>query len=219
MTGAYFKPWIGKKFGETKLLIMSESAYSWRDKDGKVVDPPPSHPTDQVLHWIDHFGEQKYYTTMGRALCGTNIPTNDKLKRVWNECAYTIFVQGTVGEGWNSRPSETQWKNAALHFIPLIEKIRPLKVIVTGKTMWNGYMPDCNGPHLSDDIQSYKLSDDTLVWCLAVHHPSRGIRWEEVGEKIRVFRSIKCGGPGCSDSFFGFLSGNPVQFVVEAVGM
>jgi hypothetical protein len=28
-----------------------------------------------------------------------------------------------------------------------------------------------------------------------------------------------CGGPGCSDSFFGFLSGNPIQFVVGAVGM
>jgi hypothetical protein len=35
----------------------------------------------------------------------------------------------------------------------------------------------------------------------------------------RVGREGDCGGPGCSDSFFGFLSGNPVQFVVEAVGM
>jgi hypothetical protein len=28
-----------------------------------------------------------------------------------------------------------------------------------------------------------------------------------------------CGGPGCSDSFFGFLSGKVIQLAVVAVGM
>jgi IS4 transposase len=36
---------------------------------------------------------------------------------------------------------------------------------------------------------------------------------------IAVSVYLLCGGPGCSDSFFGFLSGNPIQFVVGAVGM
>jgi hypothetical protein len=48
--GAYFEPWKGEKFGKTKLLILSESAYSWRDEDGKVVDPGPTHPTENLLY-------------------------------------------------------------------------------------------------------------------------------------------------------------------------
>jgi len=192
MDGAYFKPMIGKKFGETKLLILSESAYSWRDKDGKLVDPSPTHPTENLLYWgIEHFGKPGFYTTLGRALCRKKTPSIDELKQAWNEYAYTIFVQGSVGEGWKSRPTSKQWQDAAPCFVQLIETIRPLKVIVTGKTMWNGYMPGCTGPHLSDDIQAYKLSEGNLVWCLAIHHPARGVHWEEIGEQIRMFRSIE----------------------------
>jgi len=196
VAGAYFEPRFGRKYDTTRVLILSESAYSWRDKDGKVVNPSPSHPTENLRYWgIDHFDKPGYYMAMGRALCGKKIPSRDELERAWDEYAYTIFVQGTVGLGAKSRPTDKQWQEAGPHFMSLIEKIRPLKVIVTGKTMWNRHMPGCTGPHLCDDVQAYKLSDGTLVWCLAVPHPANrkkgvGFQWEWVGKNIRTFRSI-----------------------------
>jgi uracil-DNA glycosylase len=116
------------------------------------------------------------------------------MTEAWNEYAYTIFVQGTVGFGARIRPSKEQWEDAKRHFRALIEEIRPTRVIVTGKDMWNRHMEGCDGPHLSDDLQAYRLKDGSLVWCLAVPHPSntkQGFRWELVGESIRKFRSEK----------------------------
>jgi hypothetical protein len=196
MTGPYFEPRIGGDYHRTKVMILSESAYSWRH-NGIVVDPGPSHPTENLNHWgIKNFGRRGYYIAMGRALCGKMKPSRDDLWRAWDEYAYTIFVQGTVGLGPKSRPSVRQWKEAEPHFLSLIEKmkIRPLKVIVTGKTMWNSHMV-CKGPHFCDDVQAHKLSDGSLVWCLAVPHPASrkkgsGFQWESVGKSIRTFRSI-----------------------------
>jgi hypothetical protein len=65
----YFKPWKGKSYSATKVLILSESVYSERD------DLSPTHTRDNVRHFgIKHFGESRYYTLMGRALCGTKDP-------------------------------------------------------------------------------------------------------------------------------------------------
>ncbi len=197
MSGSYFVPRIGRKYNTTKVLILSESAYSWLDEDGEVVDPGPSHPTENLNFWgIEHFGKRVYYTPMGQALCGKKSPSRDELEQAWDEYAYTIFVQGTVGLGAKSRPTKEQWLEAEPNLISLIEKMtpRPLKIIVTGKTMWNNHMK-CTGPHLCDDIQAYKLSDGTLVWCLALPHPANreagvGFQWEWVGQHIRTFRSF-----------------------------
>ncbi len=195
MNEAYFDPWIGKKYEQTKVLILSESAYSWKE-DGRKVDPSRSHPTRMVQHWgIENFGGNKYYTALSRALCGKEAPSRSELEIAWNDCDYTIFVQGTVGLGAKSRPTRKQFEGAHPAFLQLIEKIRPSRVVVTGKTMWNR-MPACHGPHLCEDLQAYKLSDGSLVWSLAVPHPGNrekgeGFVWERVAAAIRAFRSIK----------------------------
>lgn len=195
MKGPYFRPWKGSNYESTRLLILSESAYSWRE-NGKRVDPGPSHPTFQILRSMENFGKQKdqiakYYKAMSRALCNKEDPTYDELFRAWSDWAYSIFVQSTVGLGPENRPTNEQFIDAKPYFRSLLERIRPNKIVVTGKTMWN-QMPDCDGLRLCDDLQAYKLSDGALVWCLALPHPSRGIfQWKWAGEYIRTFRSIK----------------------------
>jgi hypothetical protein len=69
---------------------------------------------------------------------------------------------------------------------------QPIKVIVTGKTMWSEMPDTCST--LLPDIQAYKLNDGKLVWCLALPHPSnstQGFRWNEIGESIRIFAATK----------------------------
>jgi hypothetical protein len=189
-----FDPWIGEKYHATKLLILSESAYSW-EEHGRIKHPDSQHPKYQVLHWMENFDQQPYYRAIGRALSGKKTPTYDELWRAWNDCAYTIFVQGSVGSSPKSRPTKAQFKESGMVFLEMLEVLnpRPSKIVVTGKTMW-GRMPDCNGPHLCDDLQAYKLSDGSFVWCLAVPHPANrteGFQWEKVGKSIRKFVSAE----------------------------
>ncbi|MGB8579786.1 MAG: hypothetical protein WCD47_03130 [Candidatus Sulfotelmatobacter sp.] len=190
MEARFFKPWKGKKFSTTKLLILSESAYNWRD-NGKLHTPSPRHPKTSLLWNIKNFGKVRYFTQMSRALCGSKSPAVEEMLTAWNEYAYTIYVQGTVGFGPRSRPTQRQFRDAGPHFLKLIEKIHPLKVIVTGKTLWN-HMPPPSVNHR--DRKAYTLSDGTLVWCLAIPHPANritGFTWRRLGKRIRQFRSAK----------------------------
>lgn len=174
------------------MLILSESTYSWRE-NGKLCHPKPSHPTENLNLWgIENFGKRGYYTAMGRALCRKKQPSSEELRQAWDEYAYSPFVQDSVGEGAKSRPRERHWQDAGPVFLSLIEDIHPLKVLVTGKTMWNK-MPHCTGPYLCSDLQAYKLKSGDLVWCLATPHPSsrkkgEGFDWERIGRAIRAFR-------------------------------
>ena len=192
MNAPYFKPWYGQKFDTTKLLILSESAYNWPDRQGRVHKPQRSHPKDSVLWSFEDFGKRpRYFTSMHKALYGSQNPTGEEARKAWNEYAYTIYVQGTVGLRAGSRPTSKQFKNAGPNFLALLERIRPLKVIVTGTTLWEK-MPDTFAHRRG--LEAYRLSDGTLVWCLAVPHPANrtvGFNWKRVRKSILRFRSAK----------------------------
>lgn len=193
MNASFFKPYKGNKFSATKLLVLSYSAYSWRDRSGKVHTPQPSHPK-KSLQWSLDEGPSKprYFAGMSRALCGCKAPTSKEARKAWNEYAYTIYIQRTIGLDPRSKPTHKQFEEAGPAFLALIEKLRPLKVIVTGKTMWNK-MPRTSA-HRGNNVQAYTLPDGTLVWCLAIPHPSNsteGFNWKKVSENIRRFRAAK----------------------------
>ncbi len=185
----YYIPWVGANYDQHRLLVVSESAYTWKDGD-EWIDPLPSHPTRSVLYNIENFGLTTYFKAVNRALSGKESPTRDELQKVWNECAYTIFVQKTVGLK-EDRPSEEQWVEASTLIPDLLERLRPAKMIVTGRTVWNR-MPNTFF-QISADVQAYKLQDDNLVWCLALPHPrnsTEGFKALIVGEYIKGFRRL-----------------------------
>lgn len=116
------------------------------------------------------------------------MPTAEQMCQVWDEYSYTVFVQESVGQGAGTRPTLEHWQKAGPLFLSLLEKIRPLKIIVTGKDMW-GKMLECYA-RLLDDLQAYRLSNGELVWCLALPHPANrreGFNWERIGESIHLF--------------------------------
>ena len=188
MSNAYFTPWEGPAFAETNTLILSESAYDWTDEEGTSYTPQSSHPEDSIAWSISHFGENRYFTAMNRALSGEADPSPDAMRAAWDRHAYTIFVQRSVGEGAGVRPSKELWDEAGPHFLALLEQLQPQKVIITGKDMWQK-MPECS-VRLLDDLQAYRISGGRLVWCLAIPHPANrveGFPWEKVAESIQVF--------------------------------
>jgi len=185
----YFKPWRGKKFRSTRLLIVSESAYDWLE-GGKRCTPLPIHPRATVLENIKD-PHVKYFSQLTRALCGNGFPSVDDRRKAWSECAYTIFVQSAVGLG-PGRPTHEQFQEAGPPFLKLIERIRPWKVIVTGKDLWRN-MPNTSAHHRGK-LEAYRLRDGTLVWCLPLPHPANrttGFNWRRVNKEIRWFKSLR----------------------------
>ncbi len=192
MSSAYFEPWVGPAFSETNTLILSESTYDWVGDDGQAYTPQPSHPEDSIAWNIEHFGKNSYFTAMNRVLSGESNPSAETMRACWDRHAYTIFVQQTVGVGAGVRPNDEQWQEAGPHFLELLAQLRPRKVIVTGKDMWN-CMPECS-VRLLDDLQAYSLPDGQLVWCLALPHPANrteGFAWQKISESVRVFEATE----------------------------
>jgi hypothetical protein len=190
MNAPYFTPRFGKNWEAERVLIISESTYDWLDDEGESHTPQPSHPSDSVA-WNVEDANNQYFRSMNRALCRVGRPSAEQVLEAWDQYAYTVYVQKTVGWGAGVRPSPQQWNDAAAQFLPLLERLRPSKVVVTGKDLWKN-MPSCSA-HLSGDLQAYKLSNGQLIWCLAVPHPANrteGFRWEAVGEYIQRFKAM-----------------------------
>jgi hypothetical protein len=156
-----WKPWKGKKYSTARVLILGESAYSWFDKAGNEVPLSPSHPSIQLRLAIKNFPRQGYFSRTTRALCGEWRPTAEAMKEAWAECAYTIFVQGAVGVGAGKKATDRQFRESGFHFLRLLEKIRPLRVIVTGKKMWNLMPP---APAHIATICAKHISFRMVVW-------------------------------------------------------
>jgi hypothetical protein len=192
MAERYFQPWIGQGFSQSRTLLISESAYDWPGDDGNLYTPQPAHPQESMEWNIDHFGKNRYFSQINRVLCMKSSPTREEMQSAWQELAYTIYVQKSVGVGPSVRPKAAQWIDAGPHLMTLLEDLRPLKVIITGKDAWNR-MPYCSA-RLLDDIQAYRLKDGILVWCLALPHPAsrnEGFAWESIAESVKWFRATQ----------------------------
>jgi hypothetical protein len=195
MTVVAFRPWEGRKFPKTKILILGESAYDW-DDGGKIRKPSPNLPTDNVRWTFDHFDQDnsRYLIQITRAICGKKQPNRREREAAWSEYAYSIYVPGSIGQGARTaRPSAEMWRTAKRFFPSLLNELEPEKIIVTGYDMWKDGMPDCEVFWVRD-IQAYRLSNGRLAWCMAQPHPSNskeGFSWEAIANRIAFFRSIK----------------------------
>lgn len=180
-----FRPWVGKQYGETKLLLLGESAYSWQDKNGQWQHPTPDLPTEMVNEVLDDFGstnDMRFMKTLSRGLAGEKEPSKDRLHHVWHLVAFTNYVGGTVGEGPRERPTSAMWKAAECAFPNILNKLRPRRIIVLGKTMWSK-MPDTD-VYITDDVQGYSLEDGSVAVCWALHHPSARLSWTRLADTI-----------------------------------
>ena len=186
MTQKSFKPWVGKHYDETKLLLLGESAYSWQDENDKLLDPSPDLPTDMVNEILDDFENANYMPFMkmlSRGLAGKKEPSKKLLRRIWHRVAFTNYVGGTVGKGPRKRPTRDMWEAAERDFRPnILNKIRPRRIIILGKVMWSN-MPDPE-VYMTDDVQGYLLEDGSVAVCWALDHPAAGLGWIRLADTI-----------------------------------
>ena len=188
MTQASFRPWVGEHYGESesRLLLLGESAYSWRDENNKLQHPTLDLPTEIVNEVLDDFenaDNMPFMKKLSRGLAGEKEPSKERLHHVWHRVAFTNYVGGTAGEAPRERPTRDMWKAAKHAFRPnILNKLRPRRIIVIGKTMWSE-MPK-EDVYMTDDVQGYFLDDKSVAVCWALPHTSAGLSWTQLAEII-----------------------------------
>src|SRR5271157_970114 len=152
----YYAPWIGRNYKQTRVLLMSESAYSWTD-NGRLRHPPQNHPIKSVEWAIDHFGDVRYFKRVTQAICHKREPSRAERTSAWAKYAYWIYIPDSIGEGPGGRRKREMWEAGARNFKRLVERLtpKPEKVIITSLSVWKN-MPESD-VHLTDTLQAYGL--------------------------------------------------------------
>ncbi|MDB5411178.1 MAG: Uncharacterized protein JWL84_6090 [Rhodospirillales bacterium] len=199
----FFRPWRGRDYVNIGLLVMSESAYGWEDDEG-WKSPSADHPTVTVHAVINNFssegslvrrdsGEPSIFRREAtRALAGSVHPSRSELIAAWDRCAYSIYVQSSVGNGSDNRPSRAMYEAAQAPFLSLLETLRPRRVVILGLEAWESFPPTQR--YLTRDVQAYQLSSGDLVWCIALGHPAslqKWPGWETVHTAINLFSDLQ----------------------------
>jgi hypothetical protein len=190
---AAYKPFIGRRYAETRFLLVSESAYSWLDPDsGDLAHPEENHPTLEVADVVQVFDKMRdgYLRRVTMALTGKRDPSREEREAAWHDCAYTIYFPGTVGDAPRIRPNDQLHVRAKQQFLELLPTLNPRRVVVTGFETW-GAMPDPS-IYVARDFQAYRLPSGELSWVLAIGHPT-GSSWEGwaiAHEQIQYFRQM-----------------------------
>lgn len=188
-----YRPFCGAAFPQTRLLLVSESAFSWYDEvTGELMHPNEQHPRIEIEHIIENFDTfpDSFLRRLTMALAGMARPSKSERQLAWDQCAYTIYVQGSVGDAARQRPIAEMFEASKQPFLHLLNELQPKRVVVVGLEAWKN-MPNCE-VFLTRDVQAYRLNTGDLVWCMALGHTAgyEWPGWATAHDAIDVFRGL-----------------------------
>lgn len=142
-----FKPWKGRDYGRknnlglpANLLILGESHYgdpeSWENGwDGQ--------PTVGVVR---EYCEEGGYPFFAKIMCTVLGPeasadTSEQRTRFFESIAFCNYVQRSVGDTPDIRPTEEMWEEAVAPFLTTVERLCPTHILACGMTLWDN-MPE-----------------------------------------------------------------------------
>ncbi|WP_126970611.1 hypothetical protein [Gynurincola endophyticus] len=176
ITGLHFQPYVGKEYEISgKILLIGESHYLDEDLDDN----------DDCSSGYDNFTR----TTIGDFMEGT-LPQKIKFfrnigllfgeneKDIWPKIAFANAMQIGLSKA-KSQPQRRHIESIPSAYQLLLNNLKPNKVIVLSKRMWNNWIPEENGYYLSNNKVEGKVS---TTWkykyeggeCIAtgIAHPS-----------------------------------------------
>ncbi len=131
----YFEPWIGKNYNTNseRILLLGESHY---DKHGNVSENFTIEIINEFLDWAKY----KYFNNTG-LLFNKKDP-----KEIWNNISFSNIIQTAFPNG-KTQPTQTDKSNIPLNFESLLNILKPTKVIVLSKRLWE-WLPENNGTQI-----------------------------------------------------------------------
>ncbi|WP_146030174.1 hypothetical protein [Methylocella silvestris] len=189
-----FLPWIGKKYDEgfhgRRLLILGESHYDEWNGEKHVLGN--SFTRECILKIIAREHGAVFWPRLEQALlCEMRFKgwAPNGGRPLWDKLAFYNFIQSPISGGPRVRPSSKVFQESQKRFRLVLEQLRPERVLVCGKGLWNGMEPVTLGEDIYHrDVKSYRFVDGTKVCCLATVHPSSGsYSWSRLHRIIMGF--------------------------------
>lgn len=192
--GVRFLPWIGNRyqdgFNGRRLLVLGESHYDEWEGDKHVL--ASDFTRSCVLEAINRVNGAQFWKYIEQVLLNEYridgwAPGGGS--QLWEALAFYNFVQSPISGGPRSRPGWKQFDESRRPFRAVLEALRPERVLVCGKGLWEGMETvTIKEDYLHDDLQAYRLEDGTKVWCFATVHPSSGrYSWTRLYPLIKNF--------------------------------
>src|SRR5690606_495096 len=150
--GLNFQPWVSDAFIASngkygRLLILGESHYDDVDytedqKDDILIDleseilPVENHFTSAVLKdYLDDKHNISFFRNLGLLF------NQDDKYHIWRQVAFTNGIQIALS-GSNQQPTKEQIETVKQAFWLLIDNLKPDRVLVCSKRMWNYWIPE-----------------------------------------------------------------------------
>lgn len=196
--GVFFLPWIGERYEQgfkgKRLLVLGESHYQYEslEENRRVEDPLDDPQLTRACvagvimreDWVGNFWKFVEQALLNVERCEMAV-TGEAL---WQSIAFYNFVQSSAGMGPRERPSEEAFDASRAPFRAVIDALRPERVLVCGKGMWERMEEAPSELYLHDDLQGYYLANRKPVWCLATVHPTSGrYSWSRLHPIITAF--------------------------------
>jgi hypothetical protein len=175
--GLHFQPWVGSRYYDNgNLFLFGESHY---------LDDVPNEEDDfsagydnMTIETIrdNHLAEKDmrtpYFRNIGRLFYPNDYYT------IWNEISFANAIQIGMPNA-KSQPGSREIATIAPAFKLYLDVLKPSKVLVLSKRLWNYWLPEDNGQYVRQISANGKYS---TVWeyqyeggrCLAmgIKHPS-----------------------------------------------
>lgn len=192
IVGLKFQPWVPKLYNDSnnpygKLLILGESHYIYDFNDN--VDY--SDITNEVLNDViagNGCENINYYRNLGRVF-------NDNQKFIWEYASFANVIQNPMKDS-SMQPNNEDFKTIIPAFWLLVESLKPQKILITSKRIWNKWLPDNdNRSQLvgniaaegkESNVWSYK-HDDGFGYAIGINHPSKFFSSEKHKPLIEKF--------------------------------
>lgn len=187
--GLKFQPWIGNEYGENnsdRLLLLGESHY---------LQGEENHQSDFTTQVVTNFlNDEQMETPYFKRI---NLLFNQD-KSFWDKIAFANLIQSGLDVS-KSQPTEEDLSTIAPAYKILLNTLKPNKVVVLSKRMWDYWIPFEGGieiiPKKPDSIAlevwQYEYDGGT---CLAtgIKHPSRlfGNSYKEWIPVIKKFMAM-----------------------------
>lgn len=187
--GLHFHPWIGKNYHNSKynkLLLFGESHY------GEKKDDCNSLTTEVVRNFLENPKDFKspFFRKIGFIL------NPEDCNEPWQNVAFANGIQICLSDV-KSQPNKKEIEGVAPAFEKLVNYLKPKKVLILSKRMWERWMPKENWetkPHKylkatgkQSQIWKYKYNGGECL-CMGIYHPSsRGfssISWKPLVDKF-----------------------------------
>jgi hypothetical protein len=191
--GLKFQPWIGHNFGKSeygKLLILGESHYG---SDLEKYDTPyGNRSTSEIIQKVIN-GEFdiNFYRNVGLLF-----NPHDR-NQLWNSVAFANAIQNPL-VNTDSQPTRKDIETISPAFRLLLNNIKPDKVLICSKRMWDYWLPE-NDPQGEFIRQISANGKRSTIWkyeytdghCLAmgINHPSRFFSYLKWNPILKEFLS------------------------------